>query len=206
MANPRASRKRIRKSRRNDPPRLCARSRRISGLPDHRAIAGQAIRSRLVPHRHRGAGHPLWAQVPPSVSSGACFGARRAVNTRLPATRRTYGADGATFARERTTCPTLASRSASGQSRGWGRTGACGSRRTSRVARQAKSCFDERRRAGHPQVGVCDPRAPGRPHPLRCPLTEGDAMAAPETGADGLSRNGSQKRSPERMACPALAP
>ena len=40
--------------------------------------------------------------------------------------------------------------------------GARGSRRTSRVARQAKSCVDERRRAGYPQAGDCDLRAPMR--------------------------------------------
>jgi hypothetical protein len=61
--------------------------------------------------RQRGAGHPLWAQVAQSVSTGACFGARRAVNTRLPALRRTHSADGATFAHERMACPALRSRS-----------------------------------------------------------------------------------------------
>jgi len=37
------------------------------------------------------------------------------------------------------------------------------SRRPSRVARQAKSCVDERRRAGNPQAGACDSRAPAEP-------------------------------------------
>ena len=37
------------------------------------------------------------------------------------------------------------------------------SRRPSRGARQAKSCFDERRHAGNPQAGGCDPQAPVGP-------------------------------------------
>jgi len=109
----------------------------------------------------RGAGHPLRAQVPPSMSSGAWFGARQAVNTRLPATRRTHVADGATFALDRIACPALPSRSVAARRNGQARTAARGSRRTSRVACQAKSCFDERRRAGHPQAGVCGPPGSG---------------------------------------------
>ena len=41
------------------------------------------------------------------------------------------------------------------------------SRRPSRVARQAKSWVDERRRAGYPQAGVCDLRALARHRLLR---------------------------------------
>ena len=65
--------------------------------------------------------------------------------------------------------PTLPSRSVAAHRIGRSRTAAHGSRRMSRVACQAKSCFDERRHAGHPQAGVCDLRAPRRAQPLRCP-------------------------------------